>query len=106
MRSSWGPRLEQGDSLDMMLSVGTDHTVTLDLARNGVNLGRAFDITGWSEGTALRPVVSLAGRGDSVSLTKLTRETAQHFTQSQEQEEELGINGDGGQLYSLLHQVQ
>ena len=73
----------------MKVTVEEDR-VSLDFARNGANLGRAFDITGWSEGSPVRPLVSLGGRGDRLTIT---RQDTQHFPQEGE-EEVKGISGD------------
>ena len=73
----------------MKVTVEEDR-VSLDFARNGANLGRAFDITGWSEGAPVRPLVSLGGRGDRLTIT---RQDTQHFPQEGEEEVQ-GISGD------------
>ena len=72
---------------------------TLDFARNEATLGRAFDITGWSDGARLRPVVSVAERGDGVSLTNITSEAPEHFSQSAEEvENQRGLGERGWKL--------
>jgi len=69
VQAKWGPSLTKGDTVDMKTIV-TEDRVTVQFGRNGANLGVAFDLTGWS-GAALRPVVSLARDGDSLTITKL-----------------------------------
>ena len=69
VQSRWGPALGLGDTLHMRLSV-EEGRVRLDYGRNGINLGTAFDITGWS-GAPLRPVVSLSGQGDSLTIAQV-----------------------------------
>jgi len=89
VESRWGPGLCQGDTLDMKVCVEADR-VTLHYARNGVNLGPAFDIRGWT-GAPLRPVVSLSGQGDSLTISKLE---PGEFPDNREVDREDEVGGD------------
>jgi len=66
----WGPKYCEGDTIAMRLEVSGDHT-TLSFAKNGVNLGVAYDIHGWSGGEQLRPVVSLESSEQEIEISEL-----------------------------------
>lgn len=62
----WGPKFAAGDEVDMKVEV-VDGSTTVSFRHNGKPLGAAFSIEGWT-GSKLRPVVSLGGAGQAVSL--------------------------------------
>jgi len=104
-QSGWGPSLKAGDTVDMKVTLTEDSRLIVEYGRNGLNLGTAFDIQGWEafQGQALRPVVCLGNKGDSVSITKVT--AAQEFPTEGLVPAEDDINGDwvhkDDQSYSL-----
>ena len=89
VKGKWGPKLGKGDSLDMKISVEAER-LTVEFGLNGSYLGVAFDIVGWTE-AALRPVVSLSGKGDSVTITKLEPSEFPHIRAEVGEEE---VSGD------------
>jgi len=62
----WGPKFSHGDQIGMKLEVSSDRVI-LSFSLNSKGLGPAFDIQGWCGGV-LRPVVSLNGPGQAISL--------------------------------------
>ena len=108
-QGGWGPSLKAGDTVDMKVTLTLDSRLIVEYGRNGLNLGTAFDIQGWEEfrGQALRPVVSLGNKGDSVSIAMVT--AAQEFPTEGLVPAEDDINGDwvhkDDQSYSLCIKV-
>jgi len=95
----WGPRIQQGDIVDMRLTMMED-SIKLELAHNGSYLGTAFHIRGWSGGH-LRPVVSLSSSGDSVSIKTITDEEFPKEMASKDSESVEGNWTNSSDNYSL-----
>ena len=70
-QGGWGPTLKAGDTVDMKVNLVDNH-LTVEFGRNGFYLGKAFDIEGWPLSGPLRPVVSLSGEGNSLTISKVT----------------------------------
>jgi len=71
VRGGWGPKLVQGDTVDMKVQKNNDG-LTVEFGRNGFYLGTAFDIKGWNfGGQVIRPIVSLKKIGDCVAISKI-----------------------------------
>eukprot|EP00092_Neocalanus_flemingeri_P021705 GFUD01023543.1.p1 GENE.GFUD01023543.1~~GFUD01023543.1.p1 ORF type:complete len:292 (+),score=99.40 GFUD01023543.1:312-1187(+) len=65
----WGPKFGEGDKIGMRIEISGDRT-TLAFSKNGVGLGVAYDISGWT-GSPLRPVVSLDSADQSVVISSM-----------------------------------
>lgn len=66
LSGGWGPQFGEGDQVGLRLEqAGSKASVSF--SKNGVPLGTAFDIEGWSGGV-LRPCVSLDTAGQGVAL--------------------------------------
>ena len=65
----WGPQLQAGDTVDMMVTQSGDN-LKMGFSHNNSYLGTAFNIDGWTGG-APRPVVSLSSTSDSVSISNI-----------------------------------
>jgi len=70
----WGPKFGDGDVIGMRLEQEGDRT-QLAFSKNGVGLGVAFDISGFSCGE-FRPAVSMDTTGQSVSITETKADLA------------------------------
>jgi len=68
----WGPRLAQGDTVDMRMTL-IGGSLRLEFGLNNSYLGTAFTIDNWTWGQA-RPVVSLSSAGARVTISKLEEE--------------------------------
>lgn len=64
----WGPKFGNGDRLGMRLEQEGDRA-TLAFSLNGVGLGVAFDVQGWTGGQ-LRPAVSLEDPSHAVRISE------------------------------------
>ena len=67
--SGWGPKLQAGDTVDMLV-IQTGDNLKLEFSHNNSYLGTAFNIDGWTGG-APRPVVSLSSTNDSVFISNI-----------------------------------
>jgi len=68
----WGPRLAEGDTVDMRMTL-TGGSLRLEFSLNNSYLGTAFTIDNWTWGQA-RPVVSLSSTGARVTISSLEEE--------------------------------
>merc|ERR1712117_675962 len=69
----WGPQLQSGDTVDMMVTQSANN-LKMEFSHNNSYLGTAFNIDGWTGG-APRPVVSLSSTSDSVSISNIGSDT-------------------------------
>jgi len=95
----WGPKIQQGDLVDMRLTLEEDR-IKLEFGHNNSYLGTAFDISGWTGGQ-LRPVVSLSSSGDSVSIKNITDEEFPKEMIAKNSENVEGIWSNTTEIYSL-----
>ena len=88
----WGPRLAQGDTVDMRMTL-TGGSLRLEFGLNNSYLGTAFTIDNWTWGQA-KPVVSLSSAGESVTISKLEEEQKAEESALQNQEANTVDNDD------------